>query len=330
MVLKLWCPSRTWMVRRSVPDSSKWVAKLCRNVCICTCLLRPEASRARWQTIWTVRTADRPVGLASGEEVRPGPVGLPVLAEDRQQPRREHHVAVLVPLALADVDDHAGAVDVLDAEPGDLGEPQPAGVGGHEQRAVLGVLQRVEEPGHLVLAEDDRELLGRLGAGDLLDDPLPAQGDAVEELEGQAGLLVDVPGDLSLLDQVEQVGADVLGPEVFGRGVEVLGEIGDPVDVESDRLGGQVVEDQVLGHATAQRRHGQLPSRWMRADGKSVRRLHDRGAEPGRERGCEDGAPGEGGGASQGEGSGRDVESRKDHGRSLWPTAKRFRTYPSR
>ena len=42
------------------------------------------------------------------------------------------------------------------------------------------------------------------------------------------------------------------------------------------------------------------------------------------ERGCEDGAPGEGGGASQGEGSGRDVESRKDHGRSLWPTAKRF------
>ena len=115
------------------------------------------------------------------------------------------------------------AVDVLDAEPGDLGEPQPAGVGGHEQGAVLGVLQRVEEAGHLVLAEDDGERLGRLGAGDLVDDPLPAQGDAVEELEGEAGLLVDVPGDLPLLDQVEQVGADVLGPEVFGRGVEVAG-----------------------------------------------------------------------------------------------------------
>ena len=78
---------------------------------------------------------------------------------------------------------------------------------------------------------------------------------------------MDVPGDLPLLDQVEQVGADVLGPELFGRGVEVLGEIGDPLDVASDRLGGQVVEDQVLGHATAQRRHGQLPSRWCARTG---------------------------------------------------------------
>ena len=267
MVLKLWCPSRTWMVRRSVPDSSRWVAKLCRNVCICTCLLRPEAASARSQTIWTVRTLTGRSGWRPGKRYGLGRWSLPVLAEDRQQPRREHHVAVLVPLALADVDDHAGAVDVLDAEPGDLGEPQPAGVGGHEHGAVLGVLQRVEEPGHLVLAEDDGELLGRLGAGDLLDDPLPAQGDAVEELEGEAGLLVDVPGDLPLLDQVEQVGADVLGPEVFGRGVEVLGEIGDPLDVASDRLGGQVVEDQVLGHAAAQRRHGQLPSRWCARTG---------------------------------------------------------------
>jgi hypothetical protein len=110
---------------------------------------------------------------------------------------------------------------------------------------------------------------------------VPAQGDAVEELEGEAGLLVDVTGDLPLLDQVEQVGADVLGPELVGRGVKVPGEIGDPVDVEADRLGGPVVEDQVLGHATAQRCHGQLPSEWGRADGKSVRHLHDRGAQPG-------------------------------------------------
>ena len=137
----------------------------------------------------------------------------------------------------------------------------PAGVGGHQHRAVLGVLQGVEEPGHLVLAEDDRECLGCLGAGDLLDDLFPAQGDAVEELQRLAGLLVDTPGDLSLLEQMEQIGADVLGPEVFGRGVEVLGEIGDPLDVASGRLGGEVVEGQVLGHTTAQRRHGVLPSR---------------------------------------------------------------------
>jgi hypothetical protein len=65
---------------------------------------------------------------------------------------------------------------------------------------VLGVMKRVEQASHLVGAEDDGELLGRLGAGDLFDDPLPVQGDAVEELEGQAGLLLDVVGGLSLLD----------------------------------------------------------------------------------------------------------------------------------
>jgi hypothetical protein len=41
------------------------------------------------------------------------------------------------------------------------------------------------------------------------------------------------------------------------------------------------------------------------------------------------GAPEEGDGASQGEGSRRDVESQNDHGSSLWPTAKRFSRVPS-
>src|SRR5271157_1737507 len=104
-------------------------------------------------------------------------------------------------------------------------------------------------------------VLGALGRATSADDPVPAQGDAVEELEGKAGLLVDVRGDLPLLNQVEQVGADVLGPELVGRGVKVPGEISDPADVGPDRLGGTVAEDQVLGHATAQRGHGQLLSR---------------------------------------------------------------------
>src|SRR5262249_418602 len=189
-------------------------------------------------------------------------------------------------------------------------------------------VQGVEEAGHLVLAEDDGEGLGRLGAGDLFDDPLLAQGDAVEEWEGQAGLLLDVAGDLPLLDQVEQVGADVLGPELVGRGVKVPGEVGDPVDVEADRLGGEVVEDQVLGHATAQRSHGQRPSRWKAGTRRNVgpRPSWSGGAEGRGEGGgvVRTGLPAEGGGASRGEGSSRDGEARIDYGRSLWPTAKRF------
>jgi hypothetical protein len=75
--------------------------------------------------------SDRPVGPASGEEVGRGPFGRPVGPEHVQQARGEHDVAVLASLALADADDHAGAVDVLEAEVGDLGEPQAGGIGGH-------------------------------------------------------------------------------------------------------------------------------------------------------------------------------------------------------
>src|SRR5262245_55717647 len=50
----------------------------------------------------------------AGEEVAAGPNRLPVGTEDLQQPRREHDVAVLLPLALANADHHPLAVDVLD------------------------------------------------------------------------------------------------------------------------------------------------------------------------------------------------------------------------
>ena len=58
----------------------------------------------------------------AGEEPVGRPGDLPVFAEQGQQPRREHHVAVLAALALADADDHALAVDVVDAEGHDLGD----------------------------------------------------------------------------------------------------------------------------------------------------------------------------------------------------------------
>ena len=146
----------------------------------------------------------------AGEEPVGRPGGLPVLAEQGQQPRREHHVAVLAALALADADDHPLAVDVVDAQGDDLGDPQPGGVGGHEDGAVLEADDGREEPGDLVGAEDDGELLGLLGAGDALQDPVRAEGDLVEEPQGGDGLVVVAPGDVLLLDEVEEVGADVV------------------------------------------------------------------------------------------------------------------------
>src|SRR5262245_50760342 len=66
------------------------------------------------------------------EEPVAGPVGPPVLAQDAEKRLREHHVAILAALALADADGHASAVDVGDLQADDLGEAQAGGVEGHE------------------------------------------------------------------------------------------------------------------------------------------------------------------------------------------------------
>jgi hypothetical protein len=74
----------------------------------------------------------------------------------------------------------------------------------------------LEEPDHFVGAEDDRELLGQLGAGDALQELIPAEGDVVEEAEGGDGLVVIAPGDMPLLDEVDEVGADLGLAQEFG------------------------------------------------------------------------------------------------------------------
>ena len=61
-----------------------------------------------------------------------------------------------------------------------------------------------------------------------------------------------------LLDEVEQVRADLFGPEALGRGVEVPGATGNAVNVLSDRPRREIAEDHVLGHTAAKRCHDKL------------------------------------------------------------------------
>ena len=115
-----------------------------------------------------------------------------------------------------------------------------------------------EEAGGLLEAEDDGELLGLLGASDALQDARAFEGDLVEELQRGDGLVVDGPGDVLLLDEVEEVGADVVGAEGFGRASEMAGEGADAGDVGLDGPGGEVPELHVVDHAAAQRCHDVL------------------------------------------------------------------------
>ena len=65
-------------------------------------------------------------------------------------------------------------------------------------------------------AEDDGEPLGLLGEGDAFQDVPCPRVTSVEEPQGGEGLAVEAPGDLLLLDEVEEVGPDVVAAEVLG------------------------------------------------------------------------------------------------------------------
>ena len=89
----------------------------------------------------------------------------------------------------------------------------------------------LEEAMDFLEAQDDRELGLAASAGEPLEVPVPAECDAVEEFEGTEGLVVGAGGDVAVVGEVEQVGADLGGPQEFGGLAEVSGEAGDAVDV---------------------------------------------------------------------------------------------------
>src|SRR6266545_3338766 len=72
------------------------------------------------------------------KQVRPLRACAPeVNPENIKQPLAEHHVAILRPLALADMDEHALAVDVRDPKRAGLRDAESRTVGGHQDRAML-------------------------------------------------------------------------------------------------------------------------------------------------------------------------------------------------
>jgi hypothetical protein len=91
----------------------------------------------------------------------------------------------------------------------------------------------------LVATEDDRQCLGLFGIGDIVDHPRSAQSGFVQKTQGTHGLNKDALGDL-LMEEIELIGTDVLGAEAIGRGVEVLGELGNITYIgHRGLLGGQ-------------------------------------------------------------------------------------------
>jgi len=142
-------------------------------------------------------------------------VGDPVLTKELEGRGRQWNQAVLAPLARADVDLHAGRVDVGHRKAGALREAQSAGVESVQADAVAGKPEAVQDGSHLLNAEDDRQLL-LLGCPDEAKRrPGVLEGVLVEEREATKGdgggrtrpvlVVLDVEERLAKLFVVDQI-----------------------------------------------------------------------------------------------------------------------------
>ena len=93
------------MMRMSVPFSSRWVAKLCRRTCTVTRLVRARPPHRRaaggMQDLGSIGLIFATAGKEPGRGSRQSPIG----AQNAEQLRRQHDVAVLAAFAVLDPDD---------------------------------------------------------------------------------------------------------------------------------------------------------------------------------------------------------------------------------
>ena len=122
--------------------------------------LLAQAGRRAGRTAGRMQTCrvDRPVLVAAGEQPVLRPRQAPIAAQDAEQLRRQHDVAVLAALALLDPDDHPAAVDVGDLQADHLRHAQSGGIGRRQRGAALQAWNRFQEAHDLVGAQHHRQL----------------------------------------------------------------------------------------------------------------------------------------------------------------------------
>jgi len=193
------------------------------------------------------RAGDRVGHAGTGQEPGLELRELPGASQQRQQVRGAPHEAIALPLALTHLDDQALGVDVGALALTECGDPYARGRAGGEERAMLEVAWGQQSRLDLLAREDDGERLGLFGRGDKVPHPRTAQGGLGETTQGTDGLEKDALRGL-LVEEMEVGGTDMLGVETIGRGVEMLGALGDVAQIPVDGVGRVVANGHVFAH----------------------------------------------------------------------------------
>src|SRR6202167_975670 len=149
---------------------------------------------------------DTALACSAGKEVSPRLFPTPITAQLLEQLRGKWYIPVARTLALADVDHHALAVNVLDLDPCCLGSAYSGRIEQHKDHAVQAVRCGIDQPHDLLLAEHDRQLLWHLRENEIVvGEVTPPQRALVQEPQGRdpdldrAGLKLLLPQQKDLI-----------------------------------------------------------------------------------------------------------------------------------
>ena len=180
---------------------------------------------------------DVPPGDGAREQVRLARrlLDAPPDSERLEQPLTQHDVAVAAPLREADVDHHALAVDVGRRQRARLGDAQPAAVGAHEDRAIPGRLDGLEEREHLGAAQDHGERARRLRPRQPVHDLGAPERDRVEEADRRDVHLLDEWAHLPHAHEVQEEAPHLDLAQLLGGPHVVQDEVPRAAEVLLDR-----------------------------------------------------------------------------------------------
>ncbi len=174
----------------------------------------------------------------------------PPFAQYLEKLGRENDIPILLTLALFDPDDHPVTVDVGEPERYDLRGSQAGGVSQAQQRVVLDVSRRGEQPTDLFRAQNNGQAAWLAGRDDLLGKIVALQRDVEEEPQGSG---TDVDGRYRRPDrrQPQLIAMDILGGSLVGRPAQKIGKPFDVADIVVLGLGTKPADCHVLDQPLA-------------------------------------------------------------------------------
>jgi len=197
---------------------------------------------------------ERPFLVAAGKQPALRAGKPPVAAQNPQQLRRQHDIAVLAALAVLDPDHHPAAVNVGDLEHHHFRHAQAGRVNRGERRAALQARDCLQKAHHLVGAQHHRQLLRLARVSDALRNRRLAERHPVEKAQRADDLVQRSPRD-PVGNQVNLEGMDLLKAQVIRRPAEMPAKLRNRVEIGLLRRRRQIADRHVLDHATAQRAH---------------------------------------------------------------------------